>query len=118
MGYLLKSDLGPAEQKRIDRVIGAIVARLNAQTQAFELAGTSNERAVDMDAICRSSATLARLLLSQPAEWKFDWRGASNVPAGSRSQLVYFPSLVRLTDNKGKKLQTPHVAITAKTTSV
>lgn len=118
MGYLLKSNLGPAEQKRLDRVVGTIVERLNTQTQVFELAGTKNDRAADMNAICRSSATLGRLLLSQPAEWKFDWRGTSNASAGSRSQLVYLPSLVRLTDNKGKRLRTPHIAIAPTTTSV
>lgn len=118
MGYLLKSEPNPAERQQIDQAANATVGQLNAQIQPFEVAGSSRDRGADLNAICSTSASLGRLLLSQPAAWKFDWQAGSSGSAGSRNQFVYFPALIRLTDNKARKLRSPFVALPAKTAAL
>lgn len=70
----------------------------------------------DLESLVREGAVLGRTLLAQPAEWKFDWsplvkRSDGSLVAESRAGLVYFPALLRLTDNKAKKLPTPRLVL-------
>lgn len=116
--YLLKADLGPREAQHLDQAVAKITERVNTQIHQFELPGMNSNRMTDLDAICRSTVILGRRLLSQPAVWKFKWRVASDTATGTRHQLVYFPCLVRLTDNKARKLRTPQVVLQARTASL
>lgn len=119
LAFLLRPD-ATSEQSRLDSAISAVEHELNNQLQMFETASTSLQRTNDLEALCRTCASFGRIILSQPAMWTFDWspgRGpqssADAATQESQSQLVYFPALIRLTDNKSRKASRPHIAMRA-----
>jgi hypothetical protein len=70
--------------------------------------------------LCQRAGSIGMLLLSQPAEWVFDWKykpkgrnrdEADQSTRSSRKPMVVFPALIRLTDNSAKQLERPKVVL-------
>jgi hypothetical protein len=68
------------------------------------------QRQDDLTRVCKKAAQLGRVLLSQPAEWMFDWASPAD-----RSTLVIAPALVKLTDESGRLIEPARVVLQAKT---
>lgn len=66
------------------------------------------ERLQKLEEIIKRAARFGYMLYAEPTTWEFDW----NVPRDNKGgDIVLFPALVQIGDDKGNRLATPRFAI-------
>jgi hypothetical protein len=97
-----------------------LVQDLDVLLRPFANPSLEEGRKTHLLGVCKRAEQLGMLLLSQPAEWAFDWNyRPKSEEAGGRRQsrkpmkqsLVVFPGLIRLTDNSAGGLPRPRVVL-------
>lgn len=97
----------------LDRVIERLIHELDDILEPLSHRETKDKRKADLIRICKRAEQLGMLLLSQPAEWMFDWtyystkqteREPRDQPRRPGRNLVVYPALFRLTNNVAGKL--------------
>ncbi|EXJ56275.1 uncharacterized protein A1O5_12542 [Cladophialophora psammophila CBS 110553] len=118
--YLLGPEESSQHRARSQMVIDALIADLDAIVGPYVNPETDPDRRQHLVKICKRAQELGLLLLSQPAEWKFDWSNgqqAERTTAQSRRSerpkkpFVVQPQLLRVTDNLARKLDRPLIVI-------
>lgn len=117
---LLGNQLSDENKVRLEESASALVQKLDVVLLPFADPKTEQARKEHLLGVCRRAERVGMLLLSQPAEWSFDWSYLPRVSGSSdgRQQgkksiksVVVFPGLVRLTDNSTRKLDKPRVVL-------
>ncbi|KIW94190.1 uncharacterized protein Z519_05506 [Cladophialophora bantiana CBS 173.52] len=118
--YLLGPEESSEHRARSQMVMDALIADLDAVVWPYTNPETDTDRRQHLVKICKRAQELGLLLLSQPAEWKFDWsnrqqaeRTTSQSRRSERAKkpFVVQPQLLRVTDNLARKLDRPLVVI-------
>ena len=68
------------------------------------------DRTRSLSAILKSAADVGIWMFSQPSSLQFRWPTYSEVGA---NRIAAIPALIKLTDEKGRKLREPHVMLQA-----
>ena len=76
---------------------------------------TEEDRNQSLNVILHEAAKLGAFLFSQPSEMQFQWPSAHELRA---SRLAITPSLIKITDECGRKLANAQVMVSATTVKV
>lgn len=91
-----------------------IKVKVRAFLQAFapweRPAHSQQERSSSLSAILKSVAELGILLFSQPSELQFRWPRPEEL---SQDRIAILPALVKLTDERGRRLKTNQTLVQA-----
>ena len=106
-------------QAHLDQATSMLIQRLDVVLLPFADAHSQEARKEHLLGLCKRAERVGMLLLSQPAEWTFEWSyspGVSGASEGRQARksinsVVVFPGLVRLTDNTARKLERPRVVL-------
>lgn len=67
--------------------------------------GSDADRLENLSELVKRGARFQYTLFTQPTEWTFSWEA----PGMQTSDLVVFPGLTRIADEKGARLAQPHL---------
>ncbi len=96
---------------------------LNGILRPFAFPEHDEKRNADLVSIFKRAEKLGLLLLSQPAEWVFEWRwtphrdqpgGKSQSGGQSRQSFVVLPGLLKATDNSATAFDKARVVLNPK----
>ena len=116
---LLGNRVSEENRAHLDQAISDLMQRLDVVLLPFADPKMEQARKEHLLGVLKRAERVGMLLLSQPAEWSFDWSylpkvsGSSEGRQGRKSikSVVVFPGLVRLTDNTTRKLDKPRIVL-------
>jgi hypothetical protein len=119
---LLGSRLSDRDLAHRDSVIDFLVQSLDLILSPFENHQQAEARKKSLIAVCKRAEKLGLVLLSQPAEWEFNWRHRPRTAERTSdgrpprkpvkdTPIAYFPGLVKVTDNSAMQLEAPRMVL-------
>ncbi|KAK4494300.1 hypothetical protein PRZ48_014598 [Zasmidium cellare] len=90
-------DVRDTRRPNIDKLTNVLAQIL----QPYVKAGLGRQRAKDLEMLISFGAQFGYTLFSQPTTWRFDWGGGQ----GETDEVVVFPALVKIGDDRGQRLK-------------
>ncbi|KAJ6032621.1 hypothetical protein N7540_003353 [Penicillium herquei] len=102
-----------AASARDDQYINALVADFTTTFATYRNGDfPQSEQVAHLTSVVKAAFDLGVWLFAQPCTFHFDWQSGNH---GER-QLVIFPSVLKVCDERGRRLNTPQMIVAVKTT--
>ncbi|KAJ5726653.1 uncharacterized protein N7483_008010 [Penicillium malachiteum] len=104
-----------AASARDDQYINAFVAEFTTTFATYRNGDfPQSEQVAHLTSVVKAAFELGVWLFAQPCTFKFDWQSGST----GESQLVIFPSVLKVCDERGRRLNTPQMVVAVRATRI